>query len=303
MRISAIFLTVLFFTCSLFAAERPELVLQTGHTGGIQALAISPDGKWLVSGGQDSTLKIWSLEKGNLLRTLYGHNSKISGVAISPDARYIASAADDGTARLWELAGGQAIRELSGHRNIISSVAFISGGQQLLTGSSDVIKVWEAATGQVVRSIPIPEKDQEGRLTLSADGRTYTTGGAITQPGVGFLGFGGGGSPFRPLKVFEISNGRELMSYKTDSQSPYASFALSPDSRFLAVRAIKIKDATVNESVRVFDVQSDREVATLRIPGQGSAHGIGPMAFSANGNLLAVQGQFSETSENAGLFV
>jgi WD40 repeat protein len=168
------FCAILFFlfTATFIEATdtRPELVLQTGHTGSILTLAISPDGRWLVSGGQDSTVKIWDLKSGNLLRTLYGHNAKISSVAISPDGRYIASSADDGTARLWDVYGGQGMRDLSGHTRLISSVAFASGGAQVLTASADVIRIWETSTGKELRSIRIPVKDQEGRCTLSADG-------------------------------------------------------------------------------------------------------------------------------------
>ena len=44
----------------------PELVLQTGHTGQINAIALSPDGRFLVSGSSDYTLKIWDIATGNV---------------------------------------------------------------------------------------------------------------------------------------------------------------------------------------------------------------------------------------------
>ena len=294
MRLSGIVFFLCIFCCALAGAEQPpELVFQTGHAGAIHAIAISPDAQWLVSGGQDSTLKIWSLRTGNLLRTLYGHNGRISSVAISPDGRFVASAADDGTARLWEVAGGQQMRDLTGHRNRISSVAFASAGS-VLTGSTDVIKIWDSATGRELRSIAIPQKDQEGRLTLSQDGKVYTIGGAVNKPKTGFLaGYTGGGDIYRPLKLIEIASGRELMSYKTDIQTPFATYVLSPDSRFFAIRSSKMNSRSVQESIRVFDVQSGREIADLKVPGSGNANAMSPLAISANGRWLAAQGEFS----------
>ena len=64
-----------------------ELVLQTGHTGSVNALALSPDGRFLVSGSEDVTLKIWDTATGNVLRTLSGHEQSVLAAAISPDGR------------------------------------------------------------------------------------------------------------------------------------------------------------------------------------------------------------------------
>src|SRR5688572_1588110 len=62
---------------------RPELVLQTGHTGAINAIALSSDGRFLVSGSEDSTIKLWDLATGNVLRTLDGHEKPVLAVAVS----------------------------------------------------------------------------------------------------------------------------------------------------------------------------------------------------------------------------
>src|SRR5262245_5972435 len=47
---------------------RPELILQTGHTQSVNAVAFSPDNRWLASGGKDNVIKIWDLTNGNILR-------------------------------------------------------------------------------------------------------------------------------------------------------------------------------------------------------------------------------------------
>src|SRR5262249_8945492 len=102
----------------------PELILQTSHSRPINSLVISPDGKWLVSGRQDFTAKIWEISSGRLLRTLAGHNGKINAVAVSPDGHWIATGSDDHTVRLWSVTEGGQERVLSGHTLPVRSVAF-----------------------------------------------------------------------------------------------------------------------------------------------------------------------------------
>src|ERR1051326_7849700 len=82
----------------------PEVVLQTGHTASVNTIAVSPDGRFLVSGSTDNSLKVWDLASGNVLRTLYGHTGAVLTAAISRDGRLIASGGQDATVRVWNVA-------------------------------------------------------------------------------------------------------------------------------------------------------------------------------------------------------
>jgi WD40 repeat protein len=58
---------------------------------GERAVAVSPDGRFIVSGSEDRTVKVWELESGRLLRSLEGHTDDVNAVAVSPDGRFIVS--------------------------------------------------------------------------------------------------------------------------------------------------------------------------------------------------------------------
>lgn len=73
----------------------------TGHTKRLNSAAFSPNGRTLISGSWDRTLKIWDWNQGIPIRTLVGHTRKVNAVAISPDGQFIVSGSHDGTVKIW----------------------------------------------------------------------------------------------------------------------------------------------------------------------------------------------------------
>ncbi len=71
------------------------------HGSAVLAIAFSPDGKYLASGSDDGTIKLWSVDKQKTLMTLTGHGDYVRSVAFSADGKYLASGGDDGTIKLW----------------------------------------------------------------------------------------------------------------------------------------------------------------------------------------------------------
>ncbi len=67
------------------------------------SVAFSPDGKYLASGSQDNTVKLWNVESQNEITTLQGHSSYVHSVTFSPDGKYLASGSTDKTVKLWSV--------------------------------------------------------------------------------------------------------------------------------------------------------------------------------------------------------
>ena len=88
-------------------AEFPaEIVLQLGHSGSVNSVAFSPDGKTALSGNIDNTVRLWDLATDREIRKLEGHSEQVNSVAFSPDGKTALSGSSDHTARLWDLGHG-----------------------------------------------------------------------------------------------------------------------------------------------------------------------------------------------------
>lgn len=141
-----------------FASGRVTRTFQTDRRGTLAALAISADGKTIVSAsvGEPFGLQVWDVATGKTLRTLDGHTASVCCIALGADGRLALSGAEDGSARAWDLASGRMLTRFAGHTGTVDSVALCPDGRTALSGDDAAVAVkrWELATGTEVASLP-----------------------------------------------------------------------------------------------------------------------------------------------------
>jgi WD40 repeat protein/serine/threonine protein kinase len=164
------------------------LQVYKGHTSSVWALSLTPDERFLVSGGGmfDHTVRIWDLTNGDCLRVLQGHTDTVCDLAVSPDGRFIVSgsspfmsaqASESPTLRMWDLSSGQCLHTFNDYLGSIHAIAFIHGEDRLLTGGGDgILRMWDFSTGECLRA----SEGHEGpimALSLDGDARKAITCG------------------------------------------------------------------------------------------------------------------------------
>ena len=101
----------------------------------MSSVAVSPDGRRIVSGSDDRTVAVWDLESGTRIHQLTGHQKEVNSVAVSPDGRRIVSGSDDHTVAVWDLESGQRLASLTLDGSV-ASVAWHRDGRSIVAGDA-----------------------------------------------------------------------------------------------------------------------------------------------------------------------
>src|SRR5262249_47189765 len=103
---------------------------------------LTPDAKLALSGG-GHTVRLWDLDKGEVLRRLKGHQRAVLCVAFTADGCRGVSGSEDGTVRVWDIGSGRELFAFVGHTSWVTAVAFSRDGRPVLSGSADrTLALW-----------------------------------------------------------------------------------------------------------------------------------------------------------------
>jgi len=163
-----------------------------GHEGPVESLAISPDGKYLASGSSDKTIKLWDLKSSQprAVGLLRGHDNAVNMVVFNPDGKTLVSAASDHTIRIWDLAKGRESQVISNPAMGTYDLAISPDGNFLACDACGLRKdscqqanilIWNAATGEKVRTLVDPEARYANALAFSPDGRHLAAGVSLPE--------------------------------------------------------------------------------------------------------------------------
>jgi WD40 repeat protein len=282
--------------------QKKELAGLSGHGKGTNSLSFSPDGKLLVSGGEDNTARVWAVVPSparseppkqeaarpqpakpaqppqpqvgqdglpKLLvwkRYFVSGNTPVLGAAFSPDGRYALCGAADGRLRLWYTQTGAEVRHFIGHAGAARAMGFSPDGKRALSCSQDkTIRIWDVASGLELRRL-------EGHAAavavavFSADGRRILSCGHD-----------------QTVCHWDAETGKELKRFEgvqgIDGRT--WSVALSPDGR----RAL-----SCGQTVQLWDVETGKEIRKVDV----HAGEVLAVAFSPDGRS-AVSGGTDKT--------
>jgi len=225
-------------TASLTPPGGPLLRTLAGHAAPVNAVAVAPDGRRVLSASHDRTLKIWDLETGAELRTLKGHTEGVTAVAVAPDGRRALSASYDLTVKVWDLETGAELCTLAGHTDLVNAVAVMPDGRRALSASDDrTVKVWDLQTGTELYSLA-GHTDRVRAVTVTMDGRRAVSA-----------------SDDRTVKVWDLARGVEVHTLVGHTDAVRA-VAVTVDGR----RAVSASD---DRTVKVWDLGRGVKLRTL----------------------------------------
>ncbi|KAL7948153.1 hypothetical protein V8C42DRAFT_275523 [Trichoderma barbatum] len=120
-----------------------------GHSGYIRCTVFSHDSTLLASGGNYHIVRVWDVDRGELLQQMTGHAGSINSVNFSHDSSLLLSASSDSSIRIWHTETGDCIRVLDGHSGVVVSAVFSHDSTLIASGSSDeTVRIWDVETGE-----------------------------------------------------------------------------------------------------------------------------------------------------------
>jgi WD40 repeat protein len=288
--------TAICFAQGASSSDRPELVVQSGHSDRVLSVIFSPDGKTLASSSDDRTIRLWHVSSGNELRTIHaavcsafspdgkalvcggtlwdvatGEKLRSIGNLVgrsvfSPDGRILANGG-----RLWDLSSG-AIRTLKDSQHL-EDIAISPDGKLLVTGNwESSVKLWDTATLNELHTIEAVPAVVD-RVAPHVDSVAFSIDGQFVVRG----------RSDGTVRLFKLLTGAEVFTLQAGGPAYLSSVVVvfSPDRKLLATGSTDIltDGKTVERVIKLWDIETGKQVRVVR--------GMTSPAFSPDGKMLA----------------
>lgn len=268
--------------------DRPLKMTMRGHREAVNDVALTPDGRQVLSASSDHTVKVWDLETGVLVRTLRGHSSDVHGVAVSSSGRWAVSVAGnasspdgDPSLRTWDLESGATLGTSTDAPDCLTCVALSPDDRTIIagTGSHDPFRPSRASVvlmdAPTLRPLPSLSGHTEvvNAVTFTRDGRTAVSGAGRSlhlgegadpelveilkrlMPGVPSSASLVDTAPDCTVRSWDPSSGRQLQVMGGQTE-PVRGLAALPDPQ-------QVVSCGTGSALHIWDVVTGTEVATI----------------------------------------
>ncbi len=287
-------------TASTGQTKFTEVGRLVGHKNNIDALAYSPDGKFLFDGSGEKLLSQWDVAAGRIVRKIPVGDYP-QAIVVHPDGRHVISSQYGGSITMWSLDSGRAVRQFAGHARKVQALAISPDGKRLLSGGQDgLVRLWSVETGEPIRSF---QENYCDAVALTADGRLAAHGatgsglwiwdvetgqkqrqisraaGAVRSaafsPDGSVLATGDG---YGLIQVWDVKTGKEIHHLDVH-QSDVTSLVFVPGGRYFV-------SGSYDKTMRLFDLATGTEVASVQTQTLCVSH----LAIAPDGRTLASGG-------------
>jgi WD40 repeat protein len=213
----------------------------------------------LASGGDDGTVKLWSIPELKEVAALNGHNDIIFSISFSPDGKVLASGSEDGALNIWDIATRKQVSAIPGHMENVRSLSFSPDGSMIASGGWDrAVRLWSVQSWQEIQAFE--HSGSISSVSFSSDGNIL---GASCQGGK------------TSTKLWSVPERKEIATLSGHRDYIF-SISFSPDGGMLA-------SGSDDGTVKVWSLRTYQEIATLE-----HEKTVFALSFSPNGEILAI---------------
>ena len=268
-------LTVLLPVCSYAApasqqAQIPAIFIQKGHSNLLKSLALSPDGKYVVSSSGDKTIKLLNVALRKEVRTIRV-DSDVASIAFSPDGNYVVTGDAGRNILVWDFKTWSVVKRLShsGQGNSITEVVFLPDGKHVLSSEyGDFLYCWDVQEGTLQWKLkvqrPTTAINVGVHIAVSTNGEKVAVGSHFEQTPGKKISF---------IDIYTIASRKLIASLKEIPDCEIVDIAFSPDEKNIIVGTTK--------KVFVLDVRKNKIIKEIPL-------GAWSVSFSRNGKYFAV---------------